>query len=140
MNLEEIKKQVIGPIATVGTPFDDDFEVDYGKFHNLTQWWVEQGLVKGRAVIKVAAAMGEGPQLRDIEWPVLLRTAVQAADDKAASMQLLETGEPAIDIENSADQEPLQTSHADAEVAALPLPDVQTAEDDIPKVAAPAGE
>ncbi len=64
----------------------------------------------------------------------------EAADDKAASMQLLETGEPAIDIENSADQEPLQTPHADAEVAALPLPDVQTAEDDIPKVAAPAGE
>lgn len=84
MNLEEIKSLIIGPMATVGTPFDDDFEVDYGKFYNLTQWWVDQGLVKGRAVIKVAAAMGEGPQLRDEEWPALLRTAVQAADGKAA--------------------------------------------------------
>ena len=28
--------------------------------------------------------MGEGPQLRDEEWPHHLRTAVQAADDKAA--------------------------------------------------------
>ena len=84
MNLDEIKRLVIGPIATVGTPFDDEFEVDYGKFASLTQWWVEQGLVKGRAVIKVAAAMGEGPQLRDEEWPALLRTAVQAANDQAA--------------------------------------------------------
>jgi len=24
----------------------------------LTQWWVESGLVKGKAVIKIAAAMG----------------------------------------------------------------------------------
>ena len=84
MNLDEIKRLVIGPIATVGTPFDDEFEVDYGKFARLTQWWVQQGLVKGRAVIKVAAAMGEGPQLRDEEWPALLRTALQASNDQAA--------------------------------------------------------
>ena len=62
------------------------------------------------------------------------------ADDKTASTNSLEIGEHAIDIENSADQELLQTPHADAEVAAIPLPDVQTTEDDIPKVAAPAGE
>ena len=84
MKREEIKKLLVGPIATVPTPFDDDFEVDYRKMGDLTQWWVESGLVKGKSVIKVAAAMGEGPQLRDEEWPHLLRTAVQAADDKAA--------------------------------------------------------
>ena len=86
MDREEIKSFVVGPIATVPTPFDDDFEVDYATMADLTQWWVEGGLVKGRAVIKVAAAMGEGPQLRDEEWPELLRTAVRAADDKAAIM------------------------------------------------------
>ena len=48
MNLDEIKSLIIGPMATVGTPFDDEFEVDYGKFYNLTQWWVDQGLVKGQ--------------------------------------------------------------------------------------------
>ena len=86
MDREEIKKLVVGPIATVPTPFDDDFEVDYSTMADLTQWWVENGLVKGRAVIKVAAAMGEGPQLRDEEWPELLRTVVRSADDKAAIM------------------------------------------------------
>jgi len=49
-----------------------------------TQYWVENGLVAGKAVIKVAAAMGEGPMLRDDEWPALLRTVVQNAGGKAA--------------------------------------------------------
>ena len=86
MNREETKKLIVGPIATVPTPFDADYEVDYLKMRDLTQWWVESGLVKGKAVIKVAAAMGEGPQLRDDEWPELLQTVVQAADGKATVM------------------------------------------------------
>ena len=86
MNREELRKLIVGPIATVPTPFDDDFEVDYGRMHDLTQGWVENGLVKGRSVIKVAAAMGEGPMLRDDEWPYLLRTTVQAADGRATVM------------------------------------------------------
>lgn len=81
---EEIKSLIVGPVATVPTPFDSDFEVDYGRMYELTQRWVDGGLVKGRAVIKVAAAMGEGPMLRDDEWPYLLRSVVQASGDKAA--------------------------------------------------------
>ena len=54
--------------------------------HELTQGWVENGLVKGKSVIKVAAAMGEGPMLSDDEWPYLLRTTVRADDDKATIM------------------------------------------------------
>ena len=84
MNRDELKRLIQGPVATVPTPFDADYQVDYGRMRELTEWWVENGLVKGRAVIKVAAAMGEGPMLRDDEWPHLLRTVVQAADDKAA--------------------------------------------------------
>ncbi len=84
MDREESRSLLVGPIATVPTPFDDDFEVDHGLMAELTKWWVESGLVKGRSVIKVAAAMGEGPMLKDDEWAMLLRTVVQAADDKAA--------------------------------------------------------
>jgi len=84
MKREELKKLIVGPIATVPTPFDDDFEVDFGTMASATQFWVENGLVAGKAVIKVAAAMGEGPMLSDGEWPHLLRTVVQAAGGKAA--------------------------------------------------------
>ena len=84
MNRDEVKKLIVGPIATVPTPFDADFEVDHGRMAELTKWWVANGLVKGKSVIKVAAAMGEGPMLSDDELPALLRTTVQAADDKAA--------------------------------------------------------
>jgi len=86
MKREELKGLIVGPIATVPTPFDDDFEVDFGRMAAATQFWVESGLVAGKAVIKVAAAMGEGPMLSDNEWPYLLRTVVQAAGGKAAIM------------------------------------------------------
>lgn len=82
MNRSELQKVIVGPIATVPTPFDKDFEIDYGRMYELTQGWIENGLVKGKSVIKVAAAMGEGPMLRDDEWPYLLRTTVQAAGDR----------------------------------------------------------
>ena len=83
MTRDELKQLIQGPIATVPTPFDDDFEVDFGRMAEVTKFWVDSGLVAGTAVIKVAAAMGEGPMLSDDEWPHLLRTVVQAADGKA---------------------------------------------------------
>ena len=84
MKQQEIKDLIVGPIATVPTPFDDEFDVDLGRMAELTKWWVANGLVKSKSVIKVAAAMGEGPMLRDDETAQLVRTTVQAADDKAA--------------------------------------------------------
>ena len=76
MNREELRRLIRGPIATVPTPFDDDLNVDFGKMSELTQWWVESGLVTGRAVIDVAAVAGEGDKLREIEWEHLLQTVV----------------------------------------------------------------
>jgi len=84
MKRDELKKLVQGIICTVPTPFDDDFEVDYGRMAELTRFWVDGGLVAGKALIKVGAAMGEGPMLDDTEWPFLLRTVVQASGGKAA--------------------------------------------------------
>ena len=84
MKREELKRSIVGPIATVPTPFDEDFEIDFARMAAATEFWVEGGLVAGKAVIKVAAAMGEGPMLSDAEWPPLLRTVVQAAKGKAA--------------------------------------------------------
>ena len=84
MQRDEVRRLLQGPVCTVPTPFDDGFEVDYGRMYELTQWWMEQGLVKGKTIIKVAAGLGEGPMLSDDEWPHLLRTVVQASNDKAA--------------------------------------------------------
>ena len=86
MNREELKELRRGCIVATVTPFDDDFEVDYGRMAELTRWWVERGLVKGKAVLKVASMMGEVPQMRDDEWTALLRTTVQAAKGSAAVM------------------------------------------------------
>ena len=86
MNREHVRKLLQGPFATVPTPFDENFRVDYGRMYEATQWWVENGLVNGKSVLKVAAAMGEGPQFRDSEWPILLHTVVQAAQGRVPVM------------------------------------------------------
>ena len=86
MNRNELRRLIQGPVSPVPTPFDNNFEVDHGIMADLTRWWVESGVVAGKAVIKVAAQAGEGEKLREAEGPALVRTVVQAAGGKAAIM------------------------------------------------------
>jgi len=86
MKRDELRKLIKGPILTVPTAFDGSLEVDHGRMTELTEWWVESGLVTGKAVIKVGAVGGEGDKLRDSEWPGLLETVVRAARGRATIM------------------------------------------------------
>ncbi|MBM3935122.1 MAG: dihydrodipicolinate synthase family protein [SAR202 cluster bacterium] len=88
MNREDMRKLVVGAVATVPTPFNPNknFAVDYGVMADMTRWWLENGLVKGKGVIKVAAFLGEGPQLREKEWEKLIDTVVKTAKGQAAIM------------------------------------------------------
>ena len=79
MNREDVRKNLRGSIATVPTAFDDNFRVDFARMAELTNWWIENVLVKGKCVIKVAAVDGEGEKLREEEWAHLLQTVVQAS-------------------------------------------------------------
>ena len=82
MNRDELRQRFQGVVGVAVTPVDDDFEIDYGRMADLTQWWVQNGMVRGKAMLKIGSVMGEGPQMRDDEWPALLRTVVRAADGK----------------------------------------------------------
>lgn len=86
MNRAQLQNLIQGTIATIPTAFDKDFRLDLARMTDLTRWWVEQGLGTNTAPIKVAAAMGEGPDLSDDEWPHLLRTVVNAAGSNAVVM------------------------------------------------------
>jgi 4-hydroxy-tetrahydrodipicolinate synthase len=91
MTRDDLKRLIQGPFATVPTAFDARLKLDLGIMAERTRWWVANGLVAGKAVIKVAAAMGEGPDLSDDEWPQLLHTVVNASGDKAAIVCGLKT-------------------------------------------------
>jgi 4-hydroxy-tetrahydrodipicolinate synthase len=82
MNRQDLRDRFRGVVGVTVTPMDNDYEVDLGRMHALTQWWVENGLTRGRAMLKVVSVMGEFSQLTDNEWPTVVRTAVQAADGK----------------------------------------------------------
>ena len=79
MNRVELQKLIQGTPVTTLTPFDDDFNLDLAKVTDMTRWWVDQGLGTDVSPLKVTAAMGEGPELSDDEWPHVLRTTVLAA-------------------------------------------------------------
>ncbi len=79
MTCEQLKRLIVGPIATVPTAFNDSYEIDYGLMAAATERWIEAGLVNGRSTLKVAASIGEGQCLRETEWPQLLQTVVKAA-------------------------------------------------------------
>ncbi len=101
MTRDDLKRLIQGPFATVPTAFDDGMKLDLAVMADRTRWWVAQGLVAGKAVIKVAAAMGEGPDLGDDEWPHLLRTVVNASGGKAAIVCGLKTKDTLHTIEDA---------------------------------------
>ncbi len=86
MNREELRKLIVGPIGAVSTPFDGDLEVDLGAMHEMVQMMIDSGVCNGKGAIKIASALGEGPMLRETEWPALLRTAVNAAGGRVPVM------------------------------------------------------
>lgn len=83
MNRVDLRKLIKGTLVTMPTPFDQDFKVDMGRMAYMTKWWMANGLGTNDSPLKVAAAMGEGPDLSDDEWPHLLRTVVNAAGNNA---------------------------------------------------------
>jgi 4-hydroxy-tetrahydrodipicolinate synthase len=101
MNREELKQYINGTIVTLPTPMDENFRLDLGRMAEMTHWWMEQGLGTGIAPIKVAAAMGEGPDLTDDEWPHLLRTVVQEAGPDAVVICGLKTKDTIHTIEDA---------------------------------------
>ena len=86
MNRNALRKLIVGPVGAIPTPFDKDHEIDLGAMHDMVQRIVSEGVSDGNGVIKIASALGEGPMLRDDEWPALLSTAVQAANGQAPVM------------------------------------------------------
>lgn len=84
MTRDELKRLIRGPIATLPTAMDDAYRLDLDTMAELSRWWVASGLTAERAPLKVAAAMGEGPDLDDEEWLRLLKTVVEAAGPEAS--------------------------------------------------------
>ena len=83
MNRSELKKVIRGTIVTMPTAFTDDFKLDLDTMAEMTKWYISEGLGTDTSPLKVAAAMGEGPDLADDELAPLLKCVIDAADGKA---------------------------------------------------------
>ena len=93
MNREQLKKRIRGMPVTLPTTFTDDMKLDLPRMKEMTHWWVEQGLGTNDAPLKTSAAMGEGPDLNDDEWPEILRTVIDAAGSDKTVVRRVTLGE-----------------------------------------------
>ena len=82
MDRQELRRLIKGLIVVTCTPFDDGYELDLGRMAEITEFFVESGLVEGRAVLKVVSIMGELPSMTDEEWPHVVRATVRAANGR----------------------------------------------------------
>ncbi len=101
MNRKELKKLIGGTIVTLPTAFDKEYRLDLGRQAEFTKLCVELGLGSGINPLKCAAAMGEGPDLSEDEWPQLLRTVVNAAGPDAVVICGLQTKDTLRTIEDA---------------------------------------
>lgn len=82
MERQELRDRFRGVVGVGVTPMNENYEIDPVRMYDLTQWWVENGLVRGKAMLKVVSLMGEFPQLSDEEWPKVVRASVEGAGGK----------------------------------------------------------
>ena len=116
MDREGLKELMQGISAAVPTPFDSDYKLDLGTTAALAQWWVEQGLVTGTAMIKVCSAWGQGPDLGDDEWPQLLKATVDAGGPEANVMCGLKSKDTLHTIEDAKIAQDLGAKHLQIEL------------------------
>ena len=101
MDRAQLRKRIRGTLVTAPTAFDADMKLDLARMTDMTRWWMEQGLGTDVAPLKTSAAMGEGPDLSDDEWPHLLRTVVNAAGSDATIMCALKPKDTLSTIEDA---------------------------------------
>jgi len=82
MNRQELRDIIRGLIVVTVTPFDDDLKLDLDAMARDVEYWVDSGLVKGKAVLKVASVMGELTSMTEAEWPQVVKTAVETANGR----------------------------------------------------------
>lgn len=83
MTRNELKKLILGPASAMPTPFDRQGKVDLGVMADMTRYWVANGIVAGKGMIKVTSG-ADAPDLSDADWANILHATVQAAGGKAA--------------------------------------------------------
>jgi len=78
----KIKERIRGVSVALCTPTLRNYEIDYEGLKEETRFVIEGGVTEGKGVLKVAAALGEGQFLKDVEYRRVLETVVDASNSK----------------------------------------------------------
>lgn len=86
MNKCQLKSLIKGTLVVTPTPFDKNYQLDLVKTHDITQWWVDQGLGTANSPLKITAGGGECHNLTEHEWLQVLKVTVKAAGPNSIIM------------------------------------------------------
>ncbi len=63
MELEEVKRKIVGPAVPLITPLKPDYELDLDGLRTIARFAVDNGIVEGKATLMAVTAAGECPAL-----------------------------------------------------------------------------
>lgn len=85
MNLSR-REKLVGVVVSVPTPCDEDYRIKFDQLAEHIKWLIDNGLTTGTGVIMVSGGMGEGYFLNMEQYRKVLKTAVEAAENKVPIM------------------------------------------------------
>ena len=83
MDLEEIKRNLVGPAIAMTIPMKPNYDVDEEGLSILTRFMIDHGIVKGKGVLMASTTIGEAPFMTMEERMQVMDVAAKEAGDKA---------------------------------------------------------
>jgi 4-hydroxy-tetrahydrodipicolinate synthase len=98
-NIEQIKKDLRGPMMPIITSFKDDLSLDLETIQDNVRFLVEGGIVTGQGVMLAVGAGGDFPMMSRHERKDTARAIVEAAEGKAPVLIGVQDTDPRVSIE-----------------------------------------
>ena len=98
-DIEQIKKDLRGPMMPIITSFKDDLSLDLETIQDNVRFLVEGGIVTGQGVMLAVGAGGDFPMMSQDERKDTARAIVEAADGKAPVLIGVQDTDPRVSIE-----------------------------------------
>ena len=98
-DIQQIKKDLRGPMMPIITCFKDDLSLDIETIQDNVRFLVEGGIVTGKGVMLAVGAGGDFPMMSVHERKQTAQAIVEAADGKAPVLIGVQDTDPRVSIE-----------------------------------------
>lgn len=80
------REKLVGIVISAPTPCDEEYNIQYDQLAEHIKWLIDSGITTGTGVIMVTGGLGEGYFLNMEQYKKVLKTAVEAAENRVPIM------------------------------------------------------